>query len=170
MALALFTLFLKEGTDMFREFVKTLVGGAIGLATLYMVAKIAYRAGHEMAEAECQYHAIKDGEEKDNGEVRSDETEELSRNCEASEKSSELISICATDADDESKAKRSLMNRVKDRFLHPVSSGMSKASVLRTLFKHPEAHQLEACIEGEEVHINIKKRAAYAQAFHGEIA
>ena len=42
-----------------KSFVNTVVGGMIGLAALYVVGRIAYQAGHDMAEAECRYDEIK---------------------------------------------------------------------------------------------------------------
>lgn len=51
---------------MFRKTISTIVGGGIGLFALYAVAKLSYRAGHEMAEAEHRYAAL---QEKPRGEV-----------------------------------------------------------------------------------------------------
>ena len=42
-----------------KSFVNTVVGGMIGLAALYVVGRIAYQAGHDMAEMECRYDEIK---------------------------------------------------------------------------------------------------------------
>ena len=43
---------------MLNSFVKTLIGGAIGIGALYVVGKIAYKAGYDMAETECRYNAM----------------------------------------------------------------------------------------------------------------
>ena len=44
---------------MIKTFIKVVVGGAIGAAALYAVGKIAYEAGHDMAEMECRYEAMR---------------------------------------------------------------------------------------------------------------
>ena len=44
-----------------KGFVGTVVSGAIGLAALYVVGKIAFQAGHDIAEAECRYEQLQRG-------------------------------------------------------------------------------------------------------------
>lgn len=41
-----------------KNFVNTVVGGAVGLIALYAVARIAYSAGYNMAEAEIRYEQL----------------------------------------------------------------------------------------------------------------
>lgn len=145
---------------MFREFVKTLVGGAIGLAALYAVAKVAYRAGYDMAELERQYNTMnaceKGGiEKKDSG-----KSEEVSQNQESTEASSALIELCHDEEEKTTASKSGLFSKIRNGFRQTGNSG--KVASLRTLFKHPEAHRLEAYMDGEDIHINIKKRSAFA--------
>lgn len=44
-----------------KGFVGTVLSGAIGLAALYVVGKIAFQAGHDIAEAECKYEQLQRG-------------------------------------------------------------------------------------------------------------
>ncbi len=44
-----------------KGFVGTVVSGAIGLAALYVVGKIAFQAGHDISEAECRYEQLQRG-------------------------------------------------------------------------------------------------------------
>ena len=44
-----------------KGFVGTVLSGAIGLAALYVVGKIAFQAGHDIAKAECKYEQLQRG-------------------------------------------------------------------------------------------------------------
>lgn len=48
---------------MVKSFVKTVVGGAIGLIALYVVGRVAYQAGHDVAVAEQHYNRLLKGSE-----------------------------------------------------------------------------------------------------------
>jgi hypothetical protein len=130
----------KERETMFKKIVETIIGGAIGIAALYVVAKVAYEAGHEMAEAEHRYDesARREGPEEGVEEIPD-----------------ELASV--------SKPARKLG---KIGLLFELKKFMKKGngSVLGDLLDDPEEHKLEAYIKEGEVHIDIKKRRSVRPA------
>lgn len=129
---------------MFRKMVETFISGAIGLAALYVVAKVAYEAGHDMAEVERRFEEQYGSEECD-----SDKTED----------DTELNGVAQETGE---KAKRPTMPAKPSKLGMFLSIrkffGKGPASVLGGLMSNPEDHQLEAYMQQGEVHINIKKR------------
>ena len=128
---------------MFRKMVETFISGAIGLAALYVVAKVAYEAGHDMAEVERRFEE-QYGSESDGSKAEEDpepngveqETNETTKRQVAPVKPSKL----------------GMFLSIRKFF------GKGPASVLGGLMNNPEDHQLEAYMQQGEVHINIKKR------------
>ena len=53
-----------------RTFLKTIIGGGLGLAALYLVAYGAYSAGKKVAKEECRYAQLKSESEKMEKELR----------------------------------------------------------------------------------------------------
>lgn len=139
-----------------KSFVETVVGGAIGLIALYVVGKVAYQAGKEMAKAECEYEALRNKTDGDN--------------------TSETITLHGADADGEEVAETimkkptaqttSIRPAKKSGKLAMAFSAMKllrrKDSVIGDLVKHPEAHKIEAFVEGDDLRINVSKRPAFA--------
>lgn len=105
-----------------KAFVNTILGGAIGLLGLYLVGHIAYKAGYDVAKAECYYDDI------------CRKTEEL----QTSEKKV---------ADD---AKQDISPRKRSK----------KESALWRLIRHPDEHQVEAFVDGDELRVNVKPKNA----------
>jgi len=122
---------------MFRKIVETVVGGAIGLAALYAVAKVAFSAGQEMADMERRYHDL-GGAKVDIQVLEGSQTE--------------TKEACETASAAKTNGKLGVLLGLK-RML-----GKSKPSVMKDLMSNPEDHKLEAYINEGEVHINIKKR------------
>lgn len=130
-----------------KSFVETVVGGAIGLIALYVVGKVAYQAGKEVAKAECEYEALRDeidgNDTKDNGK---EVTETIA-------KESDVQNIPVTPAKKSGKLSMALGAAKLFR---------RKDSVIGDLVKHPEAHKIEAFVDGDDLRINVKKRPLLA--------
>lgn len=128
---------------MFRKMVETFISGAIGLAALYVVAKVAYEAGHDMAEVERRF------EEQYGGESNGGKAEEDSEPNGAAQETNETTKRQVAPA---KPSKLGMFLSIRKFF------GKGPASVLGGLMNNPEDHQLEAYMQQGEVHINIKKR------------
>lgn len=128
-----------------KGFVGTVLSGAIGLAALYVVGKIAFQAGHDIAKAECKYEQLQRGisaktakpetsdEEEENG------TPEETTDMAISEKKQSKLGM-----------------------LFGLRKMLSKkgGSVVGDLIQNPENHVIEACVKGREIHVNVKPRTA----------
>jgi len=127
-----------------KGFVGTVVSGAIGLAALYVVGKIAFQAGHDIAEAECRY-------------------EQLQRGIDAKTDRKEAIVLDNPDEDVE--APTEVVPEKKQSklgMLFGLRKLLSKkgGSVVGDLIQNPESHVIEACVKGREIHVNVKPRTA----------
>lgn len=125
-----------------KDFVSTVVGGAIGLVALYVVGRVAFQAGHDIAEAEYRYETaqrkavVKEQEPETTGE---DDAEE------------ELVEV-PTPAKKPSKL--GMLFSLRKVF------GKKGTSVVSELIQNPENHVIEACVKGREIHVNVKPRTA----------
>lgn len=128
---------------MIKTFVKTVIGGALGLIALYAVGHVAYQTGRDMARAECRYRALSQPEDDVQPAAGITDGEEA--------------------ADDTTVLMPAAPMRKPGRL--GLFAGMRKLfarrqGVLGRLMQHPEQHQVEAFIEGSEIHVNVKPRAA----------
>lgn len=127
-----------------KGFVGTVVSGAIGLAALYVVGKIAFQAGHDIAEAECRY-------------------EQLQRGIDA--KTDRKEAIVLDDPDEDAEAPAEVVPEKKQSKLGMLFGlrkllGKKGGSVVGDLIQNPENHVIEACVKGREIHVNVKPRTA----------
>lgn len=127
-----------------KGFVGTVVSGAIGLAALYVVGKIAFQAGHDIAEAECRY-------------------EQLQRGIDA--KTDRKEAIVLDDHDEDAEAPAEVVPEKKQSKLGMLFGlrkllGKKGGSVVGDLIQNPENHVIEACVKGREIHVNVKPRTA----------
>ena len=127
-----------------KGFVGTVVSGAIGLAALYVVGKIAFQAGHDIAEAECRY-------------------EQLQRGIDA--KTDRKEAIVLADPDEDAEASAEVVPEKKQSKLGILFGlrkllGKKGGSVVGDLIQNPENHVIEACVKGREIHVNVKPRTA----------
>lgn len=128
-----------------KGFVGTVLSGAIGLAALYVVGKIAFQAGHDIAKAECKYEQLQRGiSAKTAKPETSDEEEENS------------IPEETTDMAIPEKKQSKL------GMLFGLRKMLSKkgGSVVGDLIQNPENHVIEACVKGREIHVNVKPKTA----------
>lgn len=140
-----------------KSFLETVIGGAIGMIALYVVGKVAYQAGKEVAKAECEYEALR----KDVNKGGSGTTVTHGVNQDGEE-----VSVVweRTDADSKQIPVRVPMKRSGklSTALNAVKLLRRKDSVIGDLVKHPEAHKIEAFVEGDNLRINVCKRPAFA--------
>lgn len=123
-----------------KSFVETVVGGAVGLIALYVVGRVAYEAGKEIAREECRY-------------------EELQR------KNQELESRCVPTVSDEEPQAMTVRHpekkeRRKSGIMSVIGIMGGKNAMLRHLMQEPEDHQVEAYVDGDELHVNVRRRNA----------
>ena len=128
-----------------KGFVGTVISGAIGIAALYVVGKIAFQAGHDIAEAECRY-------------------EQLQRGIDA--KADRKDAIVLDDPEEDVEAPAEIIPEKKKQSKLGMLFGLRKAlgkkggSVVGDLIQNPENHVIEACVKGREIHVNVKPRTA----------
>lgn len=130
-----------------KGFVGTVVSGAIGLAALFVVGKIAFQAGHDLAEAELRYERLQKGidmKESKNGAIAVDE----SNNAVESEESQQII------VPEKKQSKLGILFGLRKAF------GKGGSSVVGNLLQNPENHVIEACVKGREIHVNVKPKTA----------
>ena len=121
-----------------KSIVSTLIGGAIGLAALYVVGRIAYRAGRDVAEAE---HRRAAADANDNQEAPEEEG-----------------AVGGAGEDTETAAPAKKQGRLRMLLGLGKMFRKSGASVIGDLVQNPENHVVEACIKGREIHVNVKPR------------
>lgn len=128
------------------SFLKTVIGGALGLAALYLVAKVSFAAGKEVANVERDYEEIKKSEDVESN-VDVEETCEITESEE-----SEIVTI-----EKPEKTKKTS----KLGMIFGLGKLMrNKNSVIGRLVRNPEKHKIEAFISGNGIRINVKPRTA----------
>lgn len=131
-----------------KSFVSTVVGGAIGLIALYVVGRVAYQAGHDMAQAEQHYENVR----KKTAELESSKKEDGGHLEPAAEEEPKEMTIVET-APIRRQNKLGLMMGLK-RLMN------KKEGVLGRLVHHPEDHRIEAFVDGDELKVSVKPRTA----------
>lgn len=136
---------------MVKSFVSTVVGGAIGLIALYVVGRVAYQAGHDVAVAEQRYNRLL----KESGTKEIPEHEEHDDQNEPHETENDIVSnVELVPVKRQSKlAKLGMM-------LGLGNLAAKKESVIGKLIRNPEAHRIEAYVDGDEVRVNIRPQTA----------
>lgn len=131
-----------------KGFVGTVLSGAIGLAALYVVGKIAFQAGHDIAEAECKYEQLQRGINAKTVKTAKPETSDEEEEADIPEETTDI-------AIPEKKQSKLGM-------LFGLRKMLSKkgGSVVGDLIQNPENHVIEACVKGREIHVNVKPRTA----------
>lgn len=131
-----------------KGFVSTVLSGAIGLAALYVVGKIAFQAGHDIAEAECKYEQLQREINAKTVKTAKPETPDEEEEADIPEETTDI-------AIPEKK-------QSKLGILFGLRKMLSKkgGSVVGDLIQNPENHVIEACVKGREIHVNVKPRTA----------
>lgn len=118
---------------MLRKIVETVVGGAIGIAALFLVSKVAYAAGQEAAEEERRYE-----EAKEPFAVPYEERAPISASTPI--KRSGKIGMLLG--------------------LRRLAVGGKKGSPISDFMNNPEEHKMEAYIDGGEIVVRVKKKSS----------
>lgn len=133
-----------------KTFLETVIGGAVGAIALYVVGKVAYQAGKEMAKAECEYEALhKEGDKNKSDTAIAHGVNQDGEEADAESKQN----IVRVPREHSSKLSMAL---------NAVKLFRRKDSVIGNLMKHPEDHKIEAFVEGGDLRINVSKRPAFA--------
>ena len=113
-----------------RTFLRTVVGGALGLLALYVVGKVSYQIGHEMAEVEHHYDEVpKEPDKKEEDDI------------------SEVVE---SDVPAKKPNKIGMIAGLKKIF-------HNKPSILSDIIRHPDEQRLEAFIDGNRLCIFINR-------------
>lgn len=139
-----------------KSFVETVVGGAIGLIALYVVGKVAYQAGKEVAKAECEYETLR---EKMDGDDTSETVTRHGVNADGEEITETIVEKSTAQAVSNPPVKKAGKLSMA---LGAMKLFRRKDSVIGDLVKHPEAHKIEAFVDGEDLRINVRKRPLLA--------
>lgn len=157
-----------------KTFLKTLIGGALGVGALYVVGKICYEAGKDVAKAEQQiekqlktetvdYYAS--GEHVAQIEMNLDELDPIDKKPEnAKEEMSEAIDE-AFEKDSKPTMLGRLVNKVKNAKLFMAAKKAFEKSnkspgILSSLLTNPDGAKIEAYVRDGGVQISVKPRAA----------
>lgn len=136
---------------MITSFVKTVVGGTIGLIALYVVGRVAYQAGHDVALAEQHYNRMltDSGKKEIPTYTENHEAEEPKTSENETETEAELVTV---------KRQSRIAKLVTMLGIGKLAS--KKDSVIGKLMRNPEAHRIEAYVDGDEVRVNIRPQPA----------
>ena len=127
-----------------KGFVGTVVSGAIGLAALYVVGRVAFQAGYDIAEAECRYEQLQRGIDAKTGK----------KDAIVVEDSEEVVEEPAEVVPEKKRSRIGMLFGLRKIF------GKKGSSVVTDLIQNPENHVIEACVKGREIHVNVKPRTA----------
>lgn len=130
-----------------KGFVGTVVSGAVGLAALFVVGKIAFQAGHDLAEAELRYEQLQKGIDMKDSKKETIIVDEPDNNVDPDEPQQIIIP-------EKEQSKLSMLFRLRKAF------GKGGSSVVGNLLQNPENHVIEACVKGREIHVNVKPKTA----------
>lgn len=136
---------------MFKKLAEVVVCGAIGAAALYLVGRIAYQAGQDVAREECRYAALQKENQKQN-------EANVSEQQKANETRPESTALMVTD-EAPVPVRRTKQSKLGLLFGAKRMFGNRK-TVLGHLVKNPEDHKFEAYVEGDELQIHVRRKEA----------
>ena len=145
-----------------KAFLKTLLGGALGLGALYVVGKICYEAGKDVAEVERQ---LREGKPEEPGIQHVEQMKmDLYSGCEKIETAEETAITEAEVASKPSMIGR-LVDKVKNAKLFLTAKKAFDKSgktpgILSSLLTNPDGARIEAFVRDGGVQISVKPRAA----------
>lgn len=157
-----------------KTFLKTLIGGALGVGALYVVGKICYEAGKDVAKVEQQIEKQLTTENVDyyagdkhvtQIEMNLDELDPIDKNLEnAKEEMSEAIDD-AFEKNSRPTMLGRLVNKVKNAKLFiTAKKAFDKSNrspgILSSLLTNPDGAKIEAYVRDGGVQISVKPRAA----------
>ena len=137
-----------------RAFLKTLIGGAVGLGALYVVGKVCYNLGKDVAEVEHQLAASKNEVAH---QTPAEGTEQPQTEPEVEQ-----------EAPVEEPVKVEKHSRIMDKIhnakafikIKKALGGSKSPGVLGSLLKNPEGAKIEAFVQNGGVRINVRPGTA----------
>ena len=164
-----------------KTFLKTLIGGALGLSALYVVGKVCFEAGKDVAEIERQLEHERSAEKSDTEDAVGDETSgqaDTSGSAGRPTQSDPVADVLKAAQDEMSKAvdeaweknttrtrfgkfvdkvrNAKMFVRVKKSF----EKGDRSPGILGSLLSNPDGARIEAFVRNGGVQINVTPRAA----------
>lgn len=130
-----------------KGFAGTVVSGAIGIAALFVVGKIAFQAGHDIAEAEMRYEQLQKGLNIKESKKKTIVVDEPNNNVDPDEPKQITIP-------EKKQSTLGMLFGLRKTFKKGGSS------VIGNLLHDPENHIVEACVEGREIHVTVKPKSA----------
>lgn len=164
-----------------KRFLKTLIGGALGIGALYVVGKVCYEIGKDVAEVERQLEAAKpapkeestqtDGPEISGADTDGDEVNTVN---EYWDQQKAELHKAFDDAKKEMKEiqereNRSFLNRWKSKLKNAKTfltvkkafdKGERGPGILGSLLSNPDGARIEAYVRDGGVQINVTPKAA----------
>ena len=143
-----------------KTFLKTLIGGALGLGALYVVGKVCFEAGKDVAEIERQLSTQTNDIPAKPVEPDADEQDDRM--------GVETVEAPVT-TDAEEKPKASVLDKAATKIRNAkmflklrkaFSREGKQPGVLSTLLNNPEGAKIEAFVMDGGVRINVRPRAA----------
>jgi hypothetical protein len=152
-----------------KAFLKTVIGGALGLGALYVVGKICYEAGKDVAEIERQLETneLVEGADTDGDGIDisfGDETIRAKNHVSSVPDNSDKKEEPAQDNTEPGMFSR-FVGRVKNAKLFlsakkAFDKSGKKPGILSSLLTNPDGAKIEAYVRDGGVQINVKPRAA----------
>lgn len=138
--------FEKEETIMFKKTVETIVGGALGLLTLYAVGRVCFQAGQDYAAMRYETYP----------EIKQLESKSIKASLKEEEDKTEAALIPA-----DNPVPVPVQRKKKSALSVLFGAGRilgNRKSVIGNLVKSPEDHRFEAFVEGDELQIHVRRK------------
>lgn len=138
---------------------KTLIGGAAGVTALYVVGKVCFEMGRDVAEIEQQLKVNAPEDEEMTEDSNDDEQAEMAPEDYSMEAAANII------PEKRENIVTKTIDKVKNlkmivKAKQALSGGGREPGVLGTLLKNPEGARIEAFVANGGVRINVRPRAA----------
>lgn len=124
---------------MLKKMAETLVSGALGMLALYVVGRLSYQAGQEMAREEARYQQMQRARLEG---AQAPDTPDTPRTAEEKEQPLPIAP------------------RRRGGLLNMALGAGRHGGMLKQLLREPEAHRLEACVDGDALQIRVYPKDA----------
>lgn len=131
---------------MFKKTVETIIGGALGLLTLYAVGRVCFQAGQDYAV--MRYETCP--------EIKQPEPKTIEASSKEEESKTE-VALMPVDTPAPVPVQRKKKSALSVLFGAGRILGNRK-SVIGNLVKNPEDHRFEAFVEGDELQIHVRRK------------
>ena len=137
---------------MFKKTVETIVGGALGLLTLYAVGRVCFQAGQDYAAMRYETYP----------EIKQLESKSIKASLKEEEDKTEAALI---PADNPVPVPVPVQRKKKSALSVLFGAGRilgNRKSVIGNLVKNPEDHRFEAFVEGDELQIHVRRKEKHS--------